>query len=529
MFTITLQKQAVLVLSLITIFFTACEKTQIEYSNEGEALVNINVDGFDFESETQLLATTNTTPSSQKSPIHIQYAKDGFYIESQLVNGSVSSQKTHINNKGNLNAGLKELDSQVRYLLLVYNEKGNLAASREYVYGQETLEKALALNSNTLYTFIVVSSRSTTYVPSVKNISSLEDAEVVNVNADLLYWSKKTKLSPGDNFLAARLKPQFSEITTTLQMDPNMTGSITAISKAVFNPVAQEVSLKLANGSLSYGTLNNTGKQATFPSLGSGSRQITSLPTTLIHSETNSASLTFGSLQVDGETKTNITVAGLSIKPGHRYHLILTLKTCTEDVKGNPGLDWNYPEYVNKNRFGYVIDKGIMVGTKYYKNGEQLTREYVEKGADYGFVIDIERLDNSFNLEINGSKMADKEIQFQSDAATAQNIQFEDGSQYQGKNVEGGNVPAIWNLKGTPTNPIVKVVISRTGEVTMYGSKESGGKLYPLRLKNGTKFNKFVWAPGSSQSNVVKVTTIIDGETIIKGTGSGKIKVSCNK
>src|SRR5690606_12935605 len=167
-------------------------------------------------------------------------------------------------------------------------------------------------------------------------------------------------------------------------------------------------------------------------------------------------------------------------------NLILTLKTCTKDILGNPGLNWSYPEVNNKDWWGNITSTGIKIGNTFYANGSQITRSYTEKGADYGFVFDIVQFDNSINLEINNVKMANKEIQFQSNAMTPQNIEFADGSQYQGVNVEGGTIPAIWTIRGTAANPMIKIVISRFGEVTMFGSKNSGGKLYPLRLKSGT-------------------------------------------
>jgi len=83
----------------------------------------------------------------------------------------------------------------------------------------------------------------------------------------------------------------------------------------------------------------------------------------------------------------------------------------------------------------------------------------------------------------------------------------------------------VYNMKGTSTNPLVKVVISRTGQVTMFGSKTSGGPLYELKLVNGNSFNTFPWS--ATQSNTVKVTQLVDGRTIIKGIGAGKKKIPC--
>src|SRR5690606_32703975 len=143
---------------------------------------------------------------------------------------------------------------------------------------------------------------------------------------------------------------------------------------------------------------------------------------------------------------------------------------------------------------------------------------------------DIYELDNAFNLEVNGVKMADQEVQFQSDAySSAQNIEFEDGSQYEGINTEGGsNIRSIYRLKGTKENPLIRILISRNGEVNMLGSKRSGGPLYTLRLKNGNFFNQFTWFPGNTQ-NKVKVTQLVDGRTVIIGYGSGKRNISCNQ
>ncbi|MGE8302469.1 MAG: hypothetical protein ACN6OW_23035, partial [Sphingobacterium paramultivorum] len=65
--------------------------------------------------------------------------------------------------------------------------------------------------------------------------------------------------------------------------------------------------------------------------------------------------------------------------------------------------------------------------------------------------------------------------------------------------------------------------ISRSGEVTIYGSKVAGGELYPLVLTQGA-FNLVPW---SSTSNTVKITQIVQGKTTMIGSGSGRKKVAC--
>jgi hypothetical protein len=86
--------------------------------------------------------------------------------------------------------------------------------------------------------------------------------------------------------------------------------------------------------------------------------------------------------------------------------------------------------------------------------------------TDFGFVFDIYTLDNSFNLTINGTKMATGEIQFERGSSPAQNIRFADGTAWQ-----DGTIAAIYNMKGTEGKPLVRVVISKDGTISMFGSK----------------------------------------------------------
>lgn len=132
-------------------------------------------------------------------------------------------------------------------------------------------------------------------------------------------------------------------------------------------------------------------------------------------------------------------------------------------------------------------------------------------------------------MELNGVKLAKNEIQFERGASSVQNIRFKDKSLYQGINTEGGaNIGAVYNMKGTKATPLVKVVIGKNGEVALYGSKKSNGPLYELELFNGNSFNTFKWNGSNQGDNNIKVTQLVDGRTILVGSGSGKKKVACN-
>lgn len=148
-----------------------------------------------------------------------------------------------------------------------------------------------------------------------------------------------------------------------------------------------------------------------------------------------------------------------------------------------------------------------------------------QPATNYGFVFDIFTLDNSFNMNINGINLASSEIEFQQESTPAPgiNIRFLDGTTYGTGGATG--TQKIWEMTGTAEAPLIRVVISPTGAVTMFGSKVSGGPLFPLELFNGNAFNNIVW--NASSPNVITITQNIVGTTNIAGRGYGLNIVPC--
>ena len=139
-----------------------------------------------------------------------------------------------------------------------------------------------------------------------------------------------------------------------------------------------------------------------------------------------------------------------------------------------------------------------------------------------GFVVDITILDNSFNLSVNGTLLLPTEVQFQSASTTGINVEFVDGTQYEvGTGVAGSR--SIFQMTGTVSAPLVRVVVSDTGAVTLFGSKVSGGPLFPLRLKGTATFNTI---PVNNNNNVV-ITQIGTGPTGITGSIYGINSTTC--
>lgn len=137
-----------------------------------------------------------------------------------------------------------------------------------------------------------------------------------------------------------------------------------------------------------------------------------------------------------------------------------------------------------------------------------------------GFVFDIYYLDNSFNMNINGTTLATAEMEFQAGTFTPNgiNVRFADGSTY-------GPGREVYQINGTADAPALRVVISPTGAISMFGSKTSGGPLFPLELFNGNTFNAVPW--NATGSNTVRITQSIFGATRIQGRGYGQNIVQC--
>jgi hypothetical protein len=86
-----------------------------------------------------------------------------------------------------------------------------------------------------------------------------------------MYYTGTLTLKNGVNNLNVVLKHRFSQITTTLTMDPSMTGAITQIGTTVLKPSHSSANLKFSDETLTYNGLNNAGVTTQFPALGNGS------------------------------------------------------------------------------------------------------------------------------------------------------------------------------------------------------------------------------------------------------------------
>jgi len=495
----------------------SCKESKDSVSLAGKARVNIHLLGVENPIVTSLRANNGSSATTSNKTVTVPLTESSSFEATlsqtpSATNGSLLRAST-----ANRAAVIEErtpLGENVKYKIVVYNNAGDYVTEKTYTNKVDN-NNEIELDAEQAYTFVAYSVNSTSSVPAVTAQTDLTTATLDNISADLMYFKQDLTLQSGDNNLDVVLKHQYSEVTTNLSMATEMTGAITNLGTTTIGPTHPSANLKLADGSITYNGSTSTAN-VVFPTLGTGLRTVSSAPTLLINPGATNGLFNFGSITIDGETKNNVSVAGLKIFPGQRYNLNLNFKTCTEEVTGGANLNWNYPASGN----------GANVNGTIIPSGGTVEQTLTAPGADYGFVFDIVQLDNSFNMEVNGTKLATQEIQFEGNIAIApKNIRFADGSEYAGTNTAGGsNIPQIYSMTGTATNPIIRVVISRDGTVNLYGSKSSGGELYPLVLTAGS-FNKVPW---SSSSNTVKITQVVQGQTAMVGAGSGRKKVACN-
>ncbi|MDA9353604.1 PA14 domain-containing protein, partial [Flavobacteriaceae bacterium] len=140
---------------------------------------------------------------------------------------------------------------------------------------------------------------------------------------------------------------------------------------------------------------------------------------------------------------------------------------------------------------------------------------YIILGDDGGLTIDVERLDNSFNMNINGTDLVSDEVQFSPPGYTSNQslARFaSDGLSYQ----ENG-ITSIWNISGIPGSPALRLVINPSGEVSLYGRRTSGGILELMYLQEGHPQFNTITLNESSNNNIV-ISQLLDGQTYISGS-----------
>lgn len=211
---------------------------------------------------------------------------------------------------------------------------------------------------------------------------------------------------------------------------------------------------------------------------------------------------------------------------------------CFKDVVGN-GFTWQYNGYND----GKV------------NNGESPTNPVVKQidqpASDGGFVLDIYKLDNSFNMIINGEPLFKEEIEFQTGHANV-NTRFKSDKTTFGK--EGNN--NIWDVNKDETIyfdaidrlknpvPVIRVVIDKNGMASLFGKRSTTSQLEELETfeKTGKDYNvdtvkkakalplnKVNWKTSGTgdKVNSIQVKQNVIGQTLMVGFGYGQQVKDC--
>ncbi|MCT3786033.1 hypothetical protein HZQ67_01480 [Elizabethkingia anophelis] len=466
---------------------SSCRSSEQSITEENNTPFNVVVNLVSAENQPENFGKTASSDQKNISDKGVQK----FTVpldETTDITATLSPKKENGKNPASTRA-VTELEKDIRYKVAVYDSSGNFVDEKTFTYKQDN--PGFQLDGNQNYTFVAYSVNSTSTVPAVSNTSrTLATDRLNNVNGDLMYFRKNMTVSGnGTNYLDIVLKHLYSQITTKL--DARQVGIISLVENATIGPTNNSANLSLGTGSLTY----NASPGAVTPVTNfqpMNTEVVTSAPTLLISNTTETAQLNIGRIIVDGAPRDNYRVSNLKITPGVQYDLNLRLGPCRENV--NPA--------------SFSVSNG---------NPQTFTLP----ATDFGFVFDIYRLDNSFNLTVNGTTIAGhSEIQFQGGLQFIRNIRFSDGTLW------GSNgIPQIYDMTGTANRPLIRVVISREGNVSMFGSKSSGGVLLPLEPYNNNWFNRVTW--NRTGSNTVRATQRVDNTTFMIGLGTGKRIITC--
>ncbi|HCD9236243.1 hypothetical protein HZQ82_01555 [Elizabethkingia anophelis] len=474
----------------------SCKSTDgsIEDNNTNPSAYNVrvNLSGVENIEETPVLQASagksnSVSPSPQQTKISL--GDDSFIMATltpQSNTASVASQAQASINPMAAATPPTELGTGIRYKVAVYDASGNYVTEKEFVYKNGETD-GFQLNGGQNYTFVAYSVNSASSTPSINNGGTLAAAKLSGISGDLMYFKKNMTVSGnGVNNLDVVLKHQYSQITTKL--DARQVGNISAVSNPVITPANSSADISFATNAITYNGPLSTGQTVSFSNL--NQPVLTSSATQVIANTTTTGQLNLGNVTIDGVTKP-AKIDNLKITPGVKYNLNLRFGPCRQDINPVP----------------FSVKDGV-------------TQTFTMPATDFGFVFDIYTLDNSFNLTINGTKMATGEIQFERGSSPAQNIRFADGTAWQ-----DGTIAPIYNMKGIEGKPLVRVVISKDGTISMFGSKTAGGALEPLQLFNGNSFNKITW--NTSGNNTVVASQMVLGTTYMSGFGTGKQIVTC--
>ena len=157
--------------------------------------------------------------------------------------------------------------------------------------------------------------------------------------------------------------------------------------------------------------------------------------------------------------------------------------------------------------------------SKAFETSGGTTTTFLAPSADGGFRFDIFKLDNSFNLNVNGSDVVANQIQCYGGGAAGESLLV-----FSADNTgfgQGGN-DNVWVINGDVNEPVVRLIIGPNGEVSFQGKRNSGRGLESMEVLGGDPQPVNVtW--NTAGNNTVVLSQAVVGPTNISGEGNGVV------
>ena len=155
--------------------------------------------------------------------------------------------------------------------------------------------------------------------------------------------------------------------------------------------------------------------------------------------------------------------------------------------------------------------------SKAFQTNGGATTTFLAPSADGGFRFDVFKLDNSFNLNVNGFDVVASQIQCSGGGAVGESL-LVFSSDNTGFGQAGND--NVWVINGDINEPVVRLIIGPNGEVSFQGKRNSGRGLEAMEiLGSDPQPVNITW--NSSGNNVVILSQMVVGPTNISGEGYG--------
>ncbi|AQX02829.1 hypothetical protein [Elizabethkingia anophelis] len=324
-----------LLIGLISALFSlsGCRSSETEHKlSEAIAVIKVNVSSIEFDTSVNLHASIlkGSLAGSNIRKSQINFNKD-FDLVTEVVPALPESNvknRTQAILKKEAVSEIKDLTTDIKYKLVIYNNDGSYVTERDYIRGQESATQALNLNGGSTYTFVVYSINSKSMLPPISfndsNNKTLATSFVgISGNNDFMYYKTDMQVfGDKENNLNIVLKHKLSQVTTTI--DASQTGyNITSVA-ATFSPFINFATMVLADGSTIMGSGTPGSINVMFPT--PIDNQIITADPTIINATSTAGSLTIENITVGPLSASNLVAfTDLVFAQGTKYDVKFTL------------------------------------------------------------------------------------------------------------------------------------------------------------------------------------------------------------